>query len=429
MNMKKYYFVSAIAALALASCANDDFLGEVPGNNPSAVNGKEISFSGEAGKMSRANKENADAASALGSRFWVYGTKKISDTDKLVYNNYLVKYTDQTGTTPTTKAWQYSGLNNSNDAGDGNTTYNYTTAVENAYKTEQGLKFWDYSASSYTFTAFSAPSADLTGESPKIKVKKENDTYKITLNNDADVDRLFFSDKKTISTSNYKEAVQFTFRNIIAKVRVGMYTTIPGYTVQIKKFYTGDNQTTEHNDKFAANAENTALVLDGSEYIVSYNTDNTPKLEIPTTGRAASQATILELGSNLLNNNLGTSKDNVTFDKKGGAFTCFLPQTANNDMKIKVDYQLTSTDGSKETIDVKGATVSVGKDKINWKINHSYTYIFKISVNTNGTTGGEDSTVGLYPITFDAVVEDFTESNDFDEEEFKKLNSTTAGQQ
>lgn len=429
MNMKKYYFVSAIAALAFASCANDDFLGEVPGNNPSAVNGKEISFSGEAGKMSRANKENADAASALGSRFWVYGTKKISDTDKLVYNNYLVKYIDQTGTTPTTKAWQYSGLNNSNDAGDGNTTYNYTTAVENAYKTEQGLKFWDYSASSYTFTAFSAPSADLTGESPKIKVKKENDTYKITLNNDADVDRLYFSDKKTISTSNYKEAVQFTFRNIIAKVRVGMYTTIPGYTVQIKKFYTGDNQTTEHNDKFAANAENTALVLDGSEYIVSYNTDNTPKLEIPTTGRAASQATILELGSNLLNNNLGTSKDNVTFDKKDGAFTCFLPQTATDDMKIKVDYQLTSTDGSKETIDVKGATVSVGKDKINWKINHSYTYIFKISVNTNGTTGGEGSTVGLYPITFDAVVEDFTESKDFDEEEFKKPNSTTAGQQ
>lgn len=427
--MKKYYFVSAIAALALASCANDDFLGEVPGNNPSAVNGKEISFSGEAGKMSRATKENTDAASALGSRFWVYGTKNINSENKLVYNNYLVKYIDQTGTTPNTKAWQYSDLNNSNDAGDGNTTYNYTTAIKDAYKTEQGLKFWDYSASSYTFTAFSAPSADLTGESPKIKVKKENDTYKITLNNDADVDRLYFSDKKTISTSNYKEAVQFTFRNIIAKVRVGMYTTIPGYTVQIKKFYTGDNQTTEHNDKFAANAENTALVLDGSEYIVSYNTDNTPKLEIPTTGRAASQATILELGSNLLNNNLGTSKDNVTFDKKDGAFTCFLPQTATDDMKIKVDYQLTSTDGSKETIDVKGATVSVGKDKINWKINHSYTYIFKISVNTNGTTGGEGSTVGLYPITFDAVVEDFTESKDFDEEEFKKPNSTTAGQQ
>lgn len=428
--MKKYYFVSAIAALALASCANDDFLGEVPGNNPSAVNGKEISFSGEAGKMSRATQSTGEkAATALSNRFWVYGTKTINKDTKLVYNNYLVKYTDQTGTTPTTKAWQYSGLNNSSDK-EGENTYNYTPAIDGAYSVEQGLKFWDYSASSYTFTAFSAPSKDLIGESPKIKVKKENDTYKITLNNDADVDRLYFSDKKTITTSNYKkEAVQFIFRNIIAKVRVGMYTTIPGYTVQIKKFYTGDNQTTEHYDKFAANAENTALKLDDQEYIVSYNTDNTPKLEIPTTGRAATQSTTLELGSNLLNNNLGTSKDNITYDKKDGAFTCFLPQTASADMKIKVDYQLTSTDGSNETIDVKGATVSVGKDKINWKINHSYTYIFKISVNTNGTTGGEGSEVGLYPITFDAVVEDFTESKDFDEEEFKKPDSATTGGQ
>lgn len=426
MNMKKYYFVSAIAALAFASCANDDFLGEVPGNNPSAVNSKEISFSGEAGKMSRANKETAEAAKALGSRFWVYGTKKISDTDKLVYNNYLVKYTDQTGTTPTTKAWQYSGLNNSNDAGDENTTYNYTTAIENAYKTEQGLKFWDYSASSYTFTAFSAPSADLTGESPKIKVKKENDTYKITLNNDADVDKLYFSDKKTISTSNYKEAVQFTFRNIIAKVRVGMYTTIPGYTVQIKKFYAGNNQGTADENKFVASAENTALKLDGSSYTVSYNDKGTPTLDISTAGRAASKSTTLELGSNLLNNNLGTSRENATFDKKDGAFTCFLPQTATDGMKIKVDYQLTSTDGSGETIDVIGASVTVAKENINWQINHSYTYIFKISENTNGSTGNDK--VGLFPITFDAVVEDFTSANDSHEQEFTK-NQSTNGQE
>ena len=152
-------------------------------------------------------------------------------------------------------------------------------------------------------------------------------------------------------------------------------------------------------------------------------------MEIPTTGRAATKATTLVLGSNLLNNNLGTTKETATYDKSDKAFTCFLPQEATKDMQIKVDYQLTSTDGSNETIDVKGATVSVGKDKINWEINHSYTYIFKISVNTNGTTGGEGSTVGLYPITFDAVVEDFTESKDFDEEEFKKPDSTTAGQQ
>lgn len=427
--MKKYYFVSAIAALALASCANDDFLGEVPGNNPSAVTGKEISFSGEAGKMSRANKENADAASALSDRFWVYGTKNINNENKLVYNNYLVKYTNQTETAPNTKAWQYSDLNNSSDAGEGNTTYNYTTAIKDAYNTKQGLKFWDYSASSYTFTAFSAPSSDLTGTDPKIKIEKENDTYKITLKEGADVDKLYFSNKKEVSTTDYQKAVQFTFRNIIAKVRVGMYTTIPGYNVKITKFYTGDDQNTEHTDKFAANAENTALAIDGQEYTVSYDNKGNPKLEIPTTGRAATKTTTLVLGSNLLNNNLGTSKENATYDQKDKTFTCFLAQEATKDMQIKVDYQLTSTDGSGETIDVKGATVSVGKDKINWKINHSYTYIFKISVNTNGTTGGEGSEVGLYPITFDAVVEDFTESKDFDEEEFKKPDSATTGGQ
>lgn len=422
--MKKYYFVSAIAALALASCANDDFLGEVPGNNPSAVNSKEISFSGEAGKMSRATGSETDATK-LGNRFWVYGTKKISETDKLVYNNYLVKYTDKTGTTSSTKTWLYSGLNNSSDK-EGENTYNYIPGIDGAYSAEQGLKFWDYSASSYTFTAFSAPSKDLIGESPKIKVKKENDTYKITLNNDADVDRLYFSDKKTITTSNYKEAVQFTFRNIIAKVRVGMYTTIPGYTVQIKKFYAGDNQGTADANKFVASAENTALKLDGSSYTVSYNDKGTPTLDISTAGRAASKSTTLELGSNLLNNNLGTSKENATFDKKDGAFTCFLPQTATDGMKIKVDYQLTSTDGSGETIDVIGASVTVAKENINWQINHSYTYIFKISEKTNGSTGND--TVGLFPITFDAVVEDLTSANDSHEQEFTK-NQSTNGQE
>lgn len=422
--MKRYLFCTAIAAMALTSCSNDDFLGDVPGNNPNAVTAKEISFSGEAGKTSRATKENADAATALGNRFWVYGTKYINSENKLVYNNYLVKYFDVENEN-NKKAWQYSGLNNSSDKEGENTTYNYTTAIDGAYSAEQSIKFWDYSANSYTFTAFSAPSTDFIGESPKIKIKKENDdTYKITLNNGADVDKLYFSDKKVVETNDYQKAVQFTFRNIIAKVRVGMYTTIPGYSVKITKFYAGDNQGIEYADKFAANAENTALKLDGSDYTVSYNTDNSPKLEIPTTGRAATKATVLELGTNLLNTNLGTSKDDATYDQSDKSFTCFLPQTANNDMKIKVDYQLTSTDGSNETIDVKGATVTVAKDKINWQINHSYTYIFKISVNTNGTTGGDGSIVGLYPITFDAVVEDFTSANDSDEEEFTKSTTT-----
>ena len=80
--MKRYLFCTAIAAMALTSCSNDDFLGEVPGNNPSAVTAKEISFSGEAGKTTRAgeDKANADAATALSNNFIVFGTKKVNGT-------------------------------------------------------------------------------------------------------------------------------------------------------------------------------------------------------------------------------------------------------------------------------------------------------------------------------------------------------------
>ena len=69
---------------------------------------------------------------------------------------------------------------------------------------------------------------------------------------------------------------------------------------------------------------------------------------------------------------------------------------------MKVDYTLVSTDGSKETIKVTGAEATVPSEYTQWQPNYSYTYIFKISDKTNGSTGGDSK--GLYPIVFDAVV-------------------------
>jgi hypothetical protein len=73
-------------------------------------------------------------------------------------------------------------------------------------------------------------------------------------------------------------------------------------------------------------------------------------------------------------------------------------------MKLKVDYILrNATTG--EFITVTGATAEVPKEYMMWKPNFKYTYFFKISDNTNGSTGtpGTDP-AGLYPITFDAAV-------------------------
>ena len=51
-----------------------------------------------------------------------------------------------------------------------------------------------------------------------------------------------------------------------------------------------------------------------------------------------------------------------------------------------------------------GATATVPAEYTEWKSGYAYTYIFKISPDTNGSTGG--SSTGLTAISFDAVVVD-----------------------
>ena len=74
-------------------------------------------------------------------------------------------------------------------------------------------------------------------------------------------------------------------------------------------------------------------------------------------------------------------------------------------LTLKVDYTLESIDGTGETIVVHGATALVPAQFTQWKANYAYTYIFKISDNTNGLTNTVNTDkVGLYPITLDAIV-------------------------
>ena len=64
---------------------------------------------------------------------------------------------------------------------------------------------------------------------------------------------------------------------------------------------------------------------------------------------------------------------------------------------------LTALDGS-ETIKVSGATAAIPAAFCKWNPNTTYTYLFKISDNTNGKTNPDQPNEGLYPITFDATV-------------------------
>ena len=97
-----------------------------------------------------------------------------------------------------------------------------------------------------------------------------------------------------------------------------------------------------------------------------------------------------------------------------GYFTV-IPNNNKNAIIIKCDYTLTAEDDpqagtSPETINVTGATAAIPAAYCKWAPNTMYTYIFKISQETNGTTGTGNDPAGLFPITFDAAVIDETES-------------------
>lgn len=413
--MKKYLFFAA-SALAVVSCSNDDYLGNNDGNGQGTNSA--ILFDGGTSKTTRAttgatNTYNLQSLQANG--FWVYGYKTTgaegSTTDQVVYQNYYLNYINNSAnqSLSNTKGWEYVGVNNSD----------YANAVIPHLTGAQTIKYWDYSANSYTFFAATAKPEDLKDGNVAIKMNDTGDTkdqYTVTLKEGADLSQLYFADEKVINKSTdadktqadkYGGYVNFQFRNALTKVRVAIFETIPGYSVKIDKFYYTDNTTEKSADdtNFAADVKNTKLELNdaGVNYQVTF-TGNQAVIQ-PNTSGEGSTKTYITLGSNFKDKTLGEDALQATYDYADKDYTWFLAQPNNSsELKLKVDYTLTSLDGSNEKIEVKGATAIVPADYLTWKNNYAYTYIFKISDKTNGGTGGDDDPKGLYPITFDAAV-------------------------
>ena len=221
----------------------------------------------------------------------------------------------------------------------------------------------------------------------------------------------------------------FTFKNLTAKVRVAFYETIPGYTVSDIEFY--DNGTDPRAD--LTDKKEAVLYTTGNTKLSTNGTINVtyPKVGSKNASDAAfnkafvsivtgteDQTTKLGLGNVNYNNNVlnTTAKEaNMAGNKDNSYFSPVLPAEGHA-LTLRLNYTLTSTDGSNEKIKVYGATAVVPASYTAWQPNYAYTYIFKISDNTNGATNKEDGTPeGLFPITFDAVVAD-VDNADFSHE-------------
>ena len=449
--MKKYFIFAAFAGIALASCTDDDLVGNVSPPAEEEVLAP-ISFSSSQNAFTRADFVGAEAAEKLGSKFVVTGFKgaKTSEPGSIVFDNYLVEYAANTAhkSESNSSNWEYVGK--------GLIPHAVTNGI-----TQQAVKYWDYTKDQYDFFAWSTGGktavysgsygdgevlvSNIQPNSKSPSWATGNTAYTFT-GKAADLSQCFISDLVTVNKSGaagygevtgYNQTVTLKFRQLGTKVRIGIYETVPGYSVKNVKFYTTGDVLT---DKAAQIVDNATLftadanIYTEGTYTVKFKTIDSPdkadnnQAHIEFTPKAGVQKTFENWGGmnytiresgegNEGKVYLGRSSNTATFagNPADNYYKIFLPNETGANLNLRVDFTLESIDGSKEVIEVKNAKAQVPLIYATWKPGFAYTYLFKISDETNGRTGVYDPTqsdgasinsdpAGLYPITFDALV-------------------------
>lgn len=519
--MKKNLFFAALALVALASCTDDQFVGDITtpqDNSPSASDA--IVFNSSTGAITRANEfVGATAAEKLGGMFVVEGTKGSEQTNSpsttVVFDNYLVGYTPNTAATTESNShnWEYVGLENGiSGRMTGLPTANSTWAALHPTGTAQSqtVKFWDYSTSQYDFYAYSTgtceaipvPGTAAAPASGKIQVSRINQVtteaptgFTMRASSATDLKQCYYTDITKVPKANYNKPVTLTFRNMTAKVRLALYETVPGYSVKDVQFFqaeaadpakpadlatnisanpatlftTGSDKLpqsgtvtvlyprvgTSSNSAADYNKASVTVTADASDvttqtfgaltaqYVPAEAHEGaTAKINADATLTAA-QATAVNTALNLTGGDayatdgtatisaehataynatislyLGRTLPTASFagDAADDFYQAVIPNTDGYPLTLRVNYTLVATDGSGETIKVYGAKAVVPATYTKWLPNYAYTYVFKISDNSNGwtstaVTGDNPDPAGLYPITFDAMVASFTDAN------------------
>lgn len=417
------FFIAAASALALASCSSDDFLGEIQGNEQNGATSA-INFGGDTGKITRATTKGNAAADLLENNFVVVGFKgsktDAANNETYAFDHYNVNFKDGSAfSTESNRAgWEYVNQDMKVKGAD--------KSLAQSGASQQTIKYWDHSCASYDFIAFSMGKKDAASKyaTPTHVDKANLATAAYTLTGDVNtLSECYISDMKTVTEPNYnKTSVSMSFRHLASKVRMALFEIVPGYVISDVKFYT---------DTTSPTTDNTEGTLIGE-----FNNSGTLTVFFPTTGTVhatekdynkahvrfiksttAGETGVLNhkgFGAVNYNNQVeGTIPAGKTYLSQnaadpsycGAGYQNVLPSEGKpSAITLRIDYKLTSVDGSKETINVKGATATVPAEYTEWKSGYAYTYIFKISQDTNGSTG--DNSTGLTAISFDAVVVD-----------------------
>ena len=407
--MKKNILL-AMALAVLVSCSSDEFVGDQ--SQRMANEGGAINFGFNLPSITRAEQDHTTSAATLSNQFVVWGEKSSSaesgSAGTPVFINYVVNYVASTARTSESNSQDWEYVNQ--------TPYASTQVVAgtSTVVTQQTIKYWDFTNKYYTFTAFSAKPSDISGNLVTVTKNLSGTTaydkgYSMAVKEGASIDKIYFADRELVeaATGNKETAVQLDFRSLVSKVRFGFYETIPGYSVKITDVkFNSASHTSNGAGNFGVNG---SIVIPGANtsFTVTYDDGsviaaNVNKAKVAVNGTPNTQGYLSTTATSFFGTPLGTTSSNRTWEN-GGNYTTILPNPSNTtDLTLTISYTLTSTDGSGETIAITDATAKVPAAYAQWQSNYAYTYLFKISDNTNGSSG--QSITGLYPITLDAVV-------------------------
>lgn len=428
------FFIAAASALALASCSSDDFLGEIQGNEQNEATSA-INFGGDTGKITRATETGgATAAGLLENNFVVVGFKgnntEAANNEVYAFDHYNVNFKNGSAfSTESNRAgWEYVNQDMKVKGTEP------AASLAQGGASQQTIKYWDHSCAYYDFIAFSMGKKGAASKyaTPTHVDKANLDKAAYTLTGNVNtLSECYISDMKTVEEKDYnKTSVSMSFRHLASKVRMALFEIVPGYVISDVKFYDATNTTATANPEGTLigkfNNSGTLTVYFPTTGIVNKDKKDYNKAHVKfTASTTAGETGVLNhkgFGAvNYNNQDEGAISAGSTYLSQnaakpsycGDGYQNVLPsEGAASAITLRIDYKLTSTDGTNETINVKGATATVPAEYTEWKSGYAYTYIFKISQDTNGSTGG--TSTGLTAISFDAVVVD-DEANGFQE--------------
>ena len=425
--MKKFAIATASLAL-LASCSSDT---ELTGKQEIETKANAIGFEvlNRNGIITKAGEGRAQLHDSRHYNFGVFAYKNNNSGGQEIMKNYLVGYNganvtgpcvgyfmDNVQTTLNTSKWAYEKLGSADYTYEG--TDDYYKASEKFYMSNvanQYLKYWDKSSQSVEFYAY-APyingTATATINYPSKTITIPDEGIEDGYDDESRHEYMFAYNK--VDNGQYGHEVQLNFKRISARLNIKFYEDVKGYKVDILNLM-------EDDDSGVAAAPAKAVVGSGNTTTYQYGT-------LYHKGGAEIKFSNTEPSLTVTGNSSKTfnkaDKDHIKFaiptetlteektDAKASA-TNYYVIPANDDntktgLTFHVTYKLTSEDTG-ETIIVRNATVHVKYDYCKWQPNYVYTYIFRITKSSTGSTGSpvidpSDPLVGeqaLYPIIFD----------------------------